>query len=71
MNIVFIINGICILVNVIITNPTHANLVLQVVFSQGMDVAIATQAKVVSYHDQHLEDDFIPLIVKIFGCLHQ
>jgi hypothetical protein len=33
---------------------------------------IANQAKVVSNHDQHLENDFIdPLVVKIFGCLHQ
>jgi hypothetical protein len=34
-------------------------------------VTIVAQAKVVSYHDQHLEDDFIPLIMKTFGCLHQ
>jgi len=33
---------------------------------------IATQAKVLSNHNQHLEDDFInPLTVEIFGCLHQ
>jgi hypothetical protein len=32
---------------------------------------IATQAKVLSNHNQHLEDDFInPLAVEIFGCLH-
>jgi hypothetical protein len=71
VNIVLIVNGICILANVIITNPTYANLVLRVVFSQGVVATIAAQAKVVSYHDQYLEDDFIPLKVKIFGCLHQ
>jgi hypothetical protein len=36
-----------------------------------MTMTIATWAKVVSYHDQHLEDDFILLAVKIFRCLHQ
>ncbi len=24
-----------------------------------------------SYRNQHPKDDFIPLVVKIFGCLHQ
>ncbi len=27
--------------------------------------------KVLSYRDQHLEDDLILLIIEIFGCLHQ
>jgi hypothetical protein len=31
---------------------------------------IITQAKIVSYHNRHPEDDFIPLVVEIFGCLH-
>ncbi len=31
---------------------------------------ITTQENIASYCDQHLEDDFIPLIVEIFGCLH-
>jgi hypothetical protein len=34
-------------------------------------MTIATWAKVVSYHDQHLEDDFILLAIEIFGYLHQ
>jgi hypothetical protein len=32
---------------------------------------IVAHAKVVSYRDRHLEDDFIPLVIKIFGYLHQ
>jgi hypothetical protein len=35
-----------------------------------MAMTIATRAKVLSYHDQHLEDDFILLAIEIFGCLH-
>jgi hypothetical protein len=29
-----------------------------------MDTMIATQAKVVSYHNWHPKDDFIPLVIK-------
>ncbi len=34
-------------------------------------MAIVVQEKIVSYCDRHLKDDFIPLVVEIFGCLHQ
>jgi hypothetical protein len=32
---------------------------------------ITVQAKVVLYYNQHPKNDFILLIVEIFGCLHQ
>jgi hypothetical protein len=67
----FTINGIHILANVIIVDPTHANLILWIVFSQGMIATIVTWAKVVSCHNWHLKDDFIPLVVDTFGYLHQ
>lgn len=34
-------------------------------------MTIVAEAKAVPCHDQHLEDDFIPLVVDIFGYLHQ
>ncbi len=34
-----------------------------------MAVTIAT--KVVSYHDQHLEDVLILVVIELFECLHQ
>jgi hypothetical protein len=34
-------------------------------------VAATIATKVVSYCDQHLEDDLILLVIEIFGCLHQ
>jgi hypothetical protein len=71
MDIVFAINGICILVDIVISDSTHADLILWIDSSWGVVVMIVVQEKVVSYHDQHLEDDFIFLIVKIFECLHQ
>jgi hypothetical protein len=50
---------------------THVNLVFQIVSSQKVATTITSQAKVVSYRNQHLENDFIFLIVEIFGYLHQ
>jgi len=42
MGIVFIVDGICTLVDVVIVNPTRAYLVLQIVFSRGVVVTIIT-----------------------------
>lgn len=52
------------------TNLTCANLISQAIFSWGMVTAIATWSKVVSYRDRRFENDFIILVVEIFGCLH-
>jgi hypothetical protein len=71
MDIVLTTNGTRTLVDVVIVNLTHVDLISQVAYSWGMATMIITQTKVVSYHDHHLEEDFIPLIIKIFGCLHQ
>jgi hypothetical protein len=71
MDIVLITNGTHTLANVVITNLTHVDLILQVAYSRKMAMMIVAQAKVVLYHDQHLEDDFILLAVEIFECLHQ
>ncbi len=66
-----IVDGIRTLANVFIVDPTHANFVSQTTYSQGVDATITTQTKIVSHCDQHHEDDFIFLVVEIFGCLHQ
>jgi len=58
MNIVLIVDGTHTLVNIVTFDSTCANFLLQVAFYQGVVVMIATQVKTVSYHDQHLEDDF-------------
>ncbi len=67
---VLTLDGICILVNVVITNLINADLVSQVAYLWWMTVMIIDQAKVVSYHNQHFEDDFILVVVEIFGYLH-
>jgi len=71
MDIVFSVNGTCTLVDVVIVDPTYVNLILWVDSSWGAITMIITQTKIVSYHNRHLKDDFIPLVVEIFGCLHQ
>jgi hypothetical protein len=68
------LGGIRILANVVIVGMIHAFLVSLSTFSRGLGfltTTIVTHAKVVSYCDRHPEDDFISLVVKIFGYLHQ
>jgi hypothetical protein len=67
MDIVFTIDDICILVDIIIANSTRAHLVSQAIFFQKMATTIITQAKVVLYHDRHPENDFIPLAIEILN----
>jgi len=70
MDIKLTIGGIHTLANVIIVDSTHANLVSLGASSRGVAMTIVAHAKVVSYRDQHLEDDFIHLVAEIFGYLH-
>jgi hypothetical protein len=67
VDIVFTIYGIRIFANIIIS----VCFVSWATSFWGVAMTIATWAKVVSYHDRYLEDDFILLAIKIFGCLHQ
>ncbi len=64
-------NGTHTLVNIITMDPISENFASQIAFSQGVATMIIIQAKVMSYHDQYFEDDFIPLVVGIFGCLRK
>jgi hypothetical protein len=71
MDIMLIVDDICTLINIIIVNPIHVDFVLKVTSSWRMATRITTQAKTLSYYNQHHEDDFILLAIEIFGCLHQ
>jgi hypothetical protein len=71
MDIVLIGDGTHILVDVIIMDPIRANLVSRTTSSWGMASMIIAQAKIVLYYNKHPKHDFIPLVVKILGCLHQ
>ncbi len=69
-DIVLIVDGICTLTNVVIVDLTCANLASQVTSSREVVLTIVGQAKIISYRNQHHEDDFIFLAVEIFECLH-
>jgi hypothetical protein len=62
MDIMFTIDGIHILANVVIVDLIHVNLVLWIASYSRM--AMTIQANIMSYYNQHLEDDFIPLAYK-------
>ncbi len=55
------IDGIHILANGIIIDPTRVDIVSQVVSFWGMVMTIITQEKFVSYCNQHPKDNFIHL----------
>jgi hypothetical protein len=71
MDIVLLINGVCTLTNVVIADITRVGLVLQATLSYGVDVTIETQMNEGIYHDWFPIDMFLPLVIKVFGCLHQ
>ncbi len=70
MDIVFTTNGTHTLVNVNIVDSILMDLVLQVTSFGGVAAMIVAHAKVVLYLGQHLEDNFTPLTIEIFECLH-
>jgi hypothetical protein len=59
------------LIDVIIVNPTQVDLISLVVLSHGVVVIVVSQAKDGFYYDRFLVDLLFPLVVEIFGCLHQ
>jgi hypothetical protein len=61
MDIMFPIDDICTLANIIIVDPICANLVLLAASFWRMAVRIAIQAQGVSYRDQHPKNNFVPL----------
>jgi len=62
-------NEVCILINIVIVNPTQENLFCQFCITQGFIASKAIQAKEKSYHNQHPTNHFLPLIIEVFGCL--
>jgi hypothetical protein len=70
VNIVLTKDGIRTLIDVVIANPTQANLLHQSCATQGFATFDAAQAKERSYRNQHPTDQFLPLAIEVFGCLH-
>jgi hypothetical protein len=51
MNIMFTTYGTHILVDVVIVDLIHVNLILWIAFYRGVAMMISTQAKIMSYHN--------------------
>jgi hypothetical protein len=64
-------NGIRTLVNIVIADPMQANLFSQSCATQGFATSKKTQTKNRSYHNQQPIDQFLPLAIEVFGCLHK
>jgi hypothetical protein len=64
-------DDICTLVDVVIVDPTWTNLFPWSHTTQGFVASNVAQAKERSYHNRHPIDQFLPLVVEIFGCLHK
>ncbi len=64
-------NDIHTLVDVVILNPTKANLLPRSCTIQGFIVSSAIQVKERNYHNQHPTNQFLPLSNKVFGYLHK
>jgi hypothetical protein len=62
---------ICTLIDVVITDPTRANLLLQSCTTQGFATSNAAQAKERSYHHWRPTNEFFCVAIEVFGCLHK
>jgi hypothetical protein len=58
------------LTNIVIANPTHTNLVQHASTTIVYATIVVVQDKTQSYIEQVPRDDFIPLAIETYGCLH-
>jgi hypothetical protein len=68
---VFTKDGIHTLANIVIIDPTRVDLFLQSCTIQGLATFDAAQAKEKNYRELHPTNQFLPLAIKIFSCLHK
>ncbi len=64
------VNGVYILADVIIVDPTRVELVSQVTFSCGVVAIVVVWAKDGLYCNLFLMDMFFLVVIKVFECLH-
>jgi hypothetical protein len=64
-------NGICTLADIIIADPTRMDLLPQSCTTQRFVASDVTQVKEMSYRSPHPIDQFFPLAIEVFGCLHK
>jgi len=71
VNIVLTKDGICTLINVVITNAIGVDLLHQSCATRRFVPFEIVQAKERSYHDRHPIYHFLPFTIEVFGCLNK
>jgi hypothetical protein len=71
INIVLTKDGICTLVNIVIANAMFVDLPRQSCTTQRFATSNAIQTKERNYRDQHPTNQFFPIAIKVFKCLHK
>jgi hypothetical protein len=71
VDIVFTKDDICTLANVVIINPMGVDLFPRSYATQRFVVSNVVQTKKRSYCEWNPIDQFFPLVVEVFGCLHK
>jgi len=71
INIVLTKDDIRTFIDVVIIDPTWMNSLPRSCATQGFIVFNVIQAKEQRYHEWHLSNQFLPLVIEVFGCLHK
>jgi len=71
VDIVFTKDGIHTLIDIVIADLIRVDLFPQSCVTQRFVVFYVVQTKEQNYHDQHPANQFFPLTMEIFGCLHK
>jgi hypothetical protein len=71
VDVLFTKNDICTLADIVIIDPMRTDLLPRSCATQGFVASDTTQVKERNYHNWHPTDQFFPLAIKVFGCLHK
>jgi hypothetical protein len=64
-------DDICTLADVVILDPMQANLLPRSCATQGFVAFDVVQSKERSHYNRHPIEQFLPLTIEVFGCLHK
>jgi hypothetical protein len=64
-------NGIRTLTDIVIIDLTRMDLFPQSSTTQGFATSNAVQTKEKNYRNRHPINQFLPLAIEVFGCLHK
>jgi len=71
VDIMFAKDGIHTIVNIVIANPTYVDLFIRSCTTQKFVASNAILAQKKNYRNWHPINQFLPLAIEVFGCLHK